>query len=252
MYFFDRFRPLTHCQCSCSLCEIPRLTVASSISLAKRTQDDDAGGDDDDDSSDPPSSKPPSPPAPAPHPESCAYAISVSSKCYNVGERIEVDFSACEKPYAWIGLWGAEAETEGKLYPNQKTWQWTCGGRQPCSDPPSDGTVSFTAQKVGAYKVYLIEGDLWPSDYLAGSDAFRVSRGCHSDGGMPAGHDYPTKPIPTAPEPTPQPIPHPTPYPTDPHPTEYPTEPHPTPYPVGHPVYPVSFTKHPTTDDPED
>jgi hypothetical protein len=168
----------------------------------------------------------------------CSYGVSVDGACYTVGEMIDVDFTSCGYTFEWIGMWGAEEETdEGSLYPNHVTWSWTCGGRgSPCSDHPTEGTVSFRAVRPGAYKVYLIEGDRWPSTYKAASHAFSVGHDCHSDGGMPAGHVQPTSPVPS---------------PTVPAPTDYPVDHHPTPYPVDHPtsehpVHTVSST-HPSS-----
>jgi hypothetical protein len=115
--------------------------------------------------------------------EECTYNVSVDRECYDIGETIGVDFTACGLESEWFGIWNADEGVDGLLYPTYNAWSWTCGGiGQSCGDEsPSDGTVSFSAVRSGNYKVYLLDGDSWPATYKAASIEYRVSSRCDQD-----------------------------------------------------------------------
>jgi hypothetical protein len=114
----------------------------------------------------------------------CVVEVTVEKSCYGHGETIVVDYSSCDLGGGWVALYPASAENGQVLNPNYIDWDWASGS----------GTTTFVMSRSGVFKVYLMT-DSDDYGYIASTSAFRVSRDCFSDGGMPAGHAY-DKPVP--------------------------------------------------------
>lgn len=112
------------------------------------------------------------------------YSLSVVDReCYNLDESVDVKFAACGYNTEWLGLWDVGAGTFFGLNANYIDWYWTCGGGvkgadNPCDQSPKAGTVSFTIDEPGTYKVYLIDGDNWPARYKVSSSSITVVDRC--------------------------------------------------------------------------
>ena len=114
-------------------------------------------------------------------------AISVSKRCFTVGEDISITFRV-DNPRNddWIGIYPPNQALLSLPDPEGIKWIWTCG-RRTCSSEVgiARATVSYISTlEVGTWKVVLAHNAGPPYAGLAQSETFSVRTSCATDSNL--------------------------------------------------------------------